>query len=744
MEGSPYRKFSIFWKGARFRGPNSGFLLAGTWSIPLSRIRGSGSCLEAGGNDTGAPPRQDPIPLVLLAWVPLKPELILNPGTRVHSRRRVGNEACESMDSSESSLDLTAEIEELRNAAVGEAPLPPGGEKLSSVGPLSIIRVEEVVNWRKKCMPSSTRSSKDKHLLFSEDPAHLERTIRKDQRSTSIDVAAFTSTDSRTQPSTDTRPSSSTDLHRSTSIDTTPRTSIGHQSRNMVAIVILRQNENRNLYDQDGHLRNATGVEETFIRKNKQDYKELSKNPNFSRLVLVSQPWRGSPYRKFSISWKGARFQGPNSGFLLAGTWSVPLSGTRGSGSCLEAGGNNTRIFFPNSLPLISRFRHRSRGIICALKSTGVAHSQQAPLRQDPVPLVLLAWVPLKLELILNPGWSSEIRTTRGLQRVGEMILVMGFSRSHFPYRASRLVFPRSLTFLTRVGTRVHSRRRVGKEACESMDSSESSLDVTAEIKELRNAAVGEAPPPPGGDRFSPVGPLSIIGVEEVANWRKKFRLPDDVIIRIPGPFDRVSDFELVKISPGQLNHPSWRILIAMQSLGDLEGFTVGVAEVPYCYFVSPLNGGEFRYHLHPRGKALPVRELSKAERKRCPVFEGCWTLKFTFMPFLGFSPTWCAADISRSDYSSGRDTIEQLLELPLERREVSFLVSDEALDRCSIRGVMSKTGPGLMPNRVNITQFTIPFTKGMKIYTGGPNVQHQAIRSSLPKATCKKDNGVG
>ncbi|KAF3547191.1 hypothetical protein DY000_02007133 [Brassica cretica] len=108
-------------------------------------------------------------------------------------------------------------------------------------------------------MPSSTRSNKDKHLLFSVDPAHLERTIRKDQRSTSLDTAAFTSTDSRTQPSTDIRPSSSTDLHRSTSIDTTPRTSIDHQSRNMVAIVILRQEDNGNLYDQDGHLRNATG-----------------------------------------------------------------------------------------------------------------------------------------------------------------------------------------------------------------------------------------------------------------------------------------------------------------------------------------------------------------------------------------------------------------------------------------------------------------------------------------------------
>ncbi|KAF2586639.1 hypothetical protein F2Q70_00035951 [Brassica cretica] len=111
---------------------------------------------------------------------------------------------------------------------------------------------------RRQCMPSSTRSNKDKHLLFSEDPAHLERTIRKDQRSTSLDAAAFTSTDSHTQPSTDTRPSSSTDLHRSTSIDTTPRTSIDHQSQNMVAIVILRQDQNGNLYDQDGHLRNAT------------------------------------------------------------------------------------------------------------------------------------------------------------------------------------------------------------------------------------------------------------------------------------------------------------------------------------------------------------------------------------------------------------------------------------------------------------------------------------------------------
>ncbi|KAF2558545.1 hypothetical protein F2Q68_00015593 [Brassica cretica] len=53
----------------------------------------------------------------------------------------------------------------------------------------------------------------------------------------------------------------------------------------------------------------------------------------------------GSPYRKSSISWKGGRSLGLVPGFLLAGTWSVPLSGTQGPGSCPEAGENDTGYF---------------------------------------------------------------------------------------------------------------------------------------------------------------------------------------------------------------------------------------------------------------------------------------------------------------------------------------------------------------------------------------------------------------
>ena len=186
----------------------------------------------------------------------------------------------------------------------------------------------------------------------------------------------------------------------------------------------------------------------------------------------------------------------------------------------------------------------------------------------------------------------------------------------------------------------------------------------------------GETSPLPEEGGSSPVGPVSEIGVEEVAFWRQKFLLSENLVIRIPGPFDTVSDFKAgevpvyegffesgfrdqvpsltaevsraVNISPGQLNPPAWRILIAMQNLGDLEGLVVGVAEVLYCYSVSPVNGGERSYHLHPHGRMFPVQELSRSEKKHHPVFEGNWASKFAFMPLPGFSSTWRTAGESR------------------------------------------------------------------------------------------------
>ncbi|KAF3590525.1 hypothetical protein DY000_02022118 [Brassica cretica] len=135
---------------------------------------------------------------------------------------------------------------------------------------------------------------------------------------------------------------------------------------------------------------------------------------------------------------------------------------------------------------------------------------------------------------------------------------------------------------------------------------------------------------------------------------------------------------------------PAWRTLIALQNLGDLYGLVIGVADVLCSYSVSPLSGAEWRYCLHPRGKEPPVREVPKNERKRLPAFEGNWTEKFAFMHLPGFSSIWQLEDLPRVDYSSEKDTIEQVLKLPLEQRQIPFLVSKAALKRCSIWGEMS------------------------------------------------------
>ncbi|KAF3579723.1 hypothetical protein DY000_02031166 [Brassica cretica] len=90
-------------------------------------------------------------------------------------------------------------------------------------------------------MPSSTRSNKETQLLFSLDPASLERSIRKEARSSSTDnITCVTldsaqppltqtlvpSTDSRSPLSTDNTHLPSTNILRPTLIDTPSQTSI--------------------------------------------------------------------------------------------------------------------------------------------------------------------------------------------------------------------------------------------------------------------------------------------------------------------------------------------------------------------------------------------------------------------------------------------------------------------------------------------------------------------------------------
>ncbi|KAF3510749.1 hypothetical protein F2Q69_00006921 [Brassica cretica] len=116
-------------------------------------------------------------------------------------------------------------------------------------------------------MPSSTRSNKETQLLFSPIPASLERSIRKEARSLSTDNNTSLSLDSAQPPSTDSRSPlltdntnlPSTDIIHPTSIDIPSRISIDTDPRDMVAPLILVRDNNGDLHDQEGHLRNAAG-----------------------------------------------------------------------------------------------------------------------------------------------------------------------------------------------------------------------------------------------------------------------------------------------------------------------------------------------------------------------------------------------------------------------------------------------------------------------------------------------------
>ncbi|KAH0862809.1 hypothetical protein HID58_080020, partial [Brassica napus] len=270
----------------------------------------------------------------------------------------------------------------------------------------------------------------------------------------------------------------------------------------------------------------------------------------------------------------GGRSLGLVPGFLLAGTWSVPLSGTRGPGSCPEAGGNVT----VDSAPSVSR-----------------------------------SWVPLKPEVILNPvSLSLATKISRDLH----------ISVRVFIPQAESALSPDSSS----IGNRVRSSKV--KDA------------VAPSVEDPKAIVARNVSPVAEGNRYPPIGPPSVIGVEEVADLRMKYNLPADIIIRVPGPEDRVSDF--------------------------------GVDEVPVYegYLDSVQNGGTI-FVLGARSLLL-----GKFLRERGSVFQILLETRLRNLP--------------RVDYSSGRETLEWVLRLPIERRQIPFLVSKTALKRCSIWGEMS------------------------------------------------------
>ncbi|KAG5393233.1 hypothetical protein IGI04_023196, partial [Brassica rapa subsp. trilocularis] len=423
---------------------------------------------------------------------------------------------------------------------------------------------------------------------------------------------------------------------------------------------------------------------------------------------------------------EGSRVQGSSPGFPLVGTRGTHLPGIRGSESCLDAGGNNTGIFFLQKFaPYFSTLSSKSGNNLC----TQVNRGKDRSLRVQSISDSNFFYLPgddkvgalacgsragrrfgcEKIPVERNPGFWKLRSLNRGDRKEifkvpalwSEVLAGKGASlatssrdsnpRVAFPSDAcnfillsrllSRFFLPSASEMGTEsgqdsssIGSRVRS-NRLRVVPAESMDSSDSSLDLTAAAKNPK-ALVTRNTSPAEGSQYPPIGPpspgevVSDFGVDEVPVYEGYFA--SGFRDHIPSLIAKIS--ETLGISPAQLNPPAWRTLIALQNLGDLYGFVSGGAEVLCSYSIVPLNSAEWRYYFHPRSKEPLVREVRKKERKKLMAFEGNWTEKY--LPCV--------------DYFSGRDTIEQVSKLPLECHQVSFLVSEAALKRCSVWGEMS------------------------------------------------------
>ena len=155
---------------------------------------------------------------------------------------------------------------------------------------------------------------------------------------------------------------------------------------------------------------------------------------------------------------------------------------------------------------------------------------------------------------------------------------------------------------------------------------------------------------------------------DDLVELRRRYSLSSSTILRILAPEERASSFipghiavyeaffdtgfrgvipalvaslcDFFRISPSKLNPPSWRLLVAIQNLGDLENLSFGINEVLFSYHLAPLNGNEGRLHLRPRSGFPIVEELQKGDRKGS-AFSKKWHERYVFVMLPGHSYQW-------------------------------------------------------------------------------------------------------
>ncbi|KAF3561457.1 hypothetical protein DY000_02014917 [Brassica cretica] len=180
-------------------------------------------------------------------------------------------------------------------------------------------------------------------------------------------------------------------------------------------------------------------------------------------------------------------------------------------------------------------------------------------------------------------------------------------------------------------------------------------------------------------------GSHSEVREQDLANIRRKYLIRPSVGMRSPTEFERAPDGGVGEVavyeayleagfrgaipsligevssffgfSPSQLTPLTWRTLMALQVLGELHGFSIGVHEILYSYYFAPLANKDGRY-------------------------------VFVKIPEpLGYPTSWRTVDVSRPVSFAGEAVARLVMGIPRRFRWVTFLVSMEALRHSRVWG---------------------------------------------------------
>ncbi|KAF3535072.1 hypothetical protein F2Q69_00022637 [Brassica cretica] len=236
------------------------------------------------------------------------------------------------------------------------------------------------------------------------------------------------------------------------------------------------------------------------------------------------------------------------------------------------------------------------------------------------------------------------------------------------------------------------------------------------DVSEANNEAVLMAPLRRLRSYFFDDSPRSKIQEGDLTRMRRKYVIHPSVGMRSPTEFERTPDEGAGEVAvyeayleagvqgvipsligevssffgfcPSQLTPLTWRILMAIQVLGELHGFSVGVHEILCSYYFAPLANKEGFYHLRSRDGAPLVEEPSRGVRGNHPFGDGR-NSRYVFVKIqepVGYPMCW------RTVVSfAGEAVAKFIMGVPRRFCWVTFLMSREALRHSRVWGNMAR-----------------------------------------------------